>query len=83
MKKLEDYTKALKMIDARITEFSDVFVTCDCDKIIGGKELTRRETLLMHLLDELAILNIYKDREDAGGELLADYEFTDDPAYDD
>lgn len=62
-KKTEDYTKALKMIDIRIREFSDVFEPAWCEDVTDGPELSRRETLLMHILDELAILNIYGDRD--------------------
>lgn len=60
IEKAENYEKALLMIDARIAQFGDVFEPNDCDEIIGGPELTRRETLLMHLLDELSILTVYK-----------------------
>lgn len=62
MNKAQDYTKALQMIDIRIQEFIDVFGPIECEKVTGGPELSRRETLLMHLLDELAILNAYGDR---------------------
>lgn len=61
-KKAEEYEKALQMIDARIAQFSDVFDETPCDEIIDGPALTRRGELLMHLLDELAVLNVYNAR---------------------
>lgn len=63
-KKAEAYEKALKMIDYRITQYCDVFKPNECDKVIEGPELTRREELLMHLLDELSVLNVYRARDE-------------------
>lgn len=57
--KEQDYEQALKMIDYRLAQFLDVFEANSCDDIVSGPELTEKEILLMHLLDELSVLSVY------------------------
>lgn len=68
--KEQDYEQALRMIDMRIAQFIDIFYntsTISQDNITG---LSDGEILLMHLQDELSVLNMYGIKRITNKEVL-------------